>query len=49
LLKDNPHTTISETAGKVASSMGVATISVLKILREYKSTGQVQTQQKTNE
>jgi hypothetical protein len=45
LLKDNSHTAISDTAGKVASSMGVAMSSVFKILREYKPTGQVQSLQ----
>jgi hypothetical protein len=41
-MKDSPHTAISDMTGKVASLVGVATSSVFKILREYKSTGQVQ-------
>jgi hypothetical protein len=36
-LKDNHHTAISDTAGKVAFLMEVKTSSMFKILTEYKS------------
>jgi hypothetical protein len=43
-LKSNPHTTISDTAGKVAFLMEVATRSMFKILTKYKSISQGQLQ-----
>ena len=41
LLKDNPEIAVRDIGHKVALSMGVAVSTVFKVVKEYKSTGEV--------
>ena len=46
LLKDNPELAIKDIVSKVASSLGVTIRSVYRILKEYRSTGQLKSPKK---